>query len=186
MIKQNMTFNSDIKKMMKKMIGCELNKILHDEFTFTNSVYGKVTLFINNETFNIINQTEVVEFYGEKEDIALLSLKKAEKNDIGSFLENKKQVYTPINKIITSIDIINYYVYLDADGDEYDNTWTEGVIFNLNDSQLAFERSGSFAEMIGIYKGYDLISKFIDVSEYGKEFKNPTCVKTDRNIIEIK
>lgn len=186
MIKQDKTFNDNIKKRMKKMIGCELNKILHDEFTFTNSVYGKITLFIGNKIFNITNQTEVVEFYGAKEDIALLGFKEVDKSDIGSLLKNKKQVYTPINKIITGIDIVNYHIYVDIDKMEYDNRWTEGIILNFNDSQLAFERSDSFTEIIGIYKGYDLISKFTDVTYFGKEFTNPTSVKTDKEIIEIK
>ena len=71
------------------------------------------------------------------------------------------------------------------DGKEYDNTWTEGVIFNFEDSQIAFERSDSFTEMIEIYKGYDLILKFTPVEEFGEPFYNPTILKTDSDVITI-
>ena len=186
MIRQNKTFNKETEIFFKRMIGCECKKIVHDEFTYTNSVYGKVSLFICDKIFNIINQTEVVEYYGAKEDIALLNIIEVGKDEVKSLLENKKQVETPINKVIKSIDIINYHIYVKVDGKEYDNTWTEGVIFNFADSQVAFERSDSFTEMIEIYKGYDLITKFTPVEEFGEPFTNPSVLKTDKKIITIK
>lgn len=185
MIKQNKSFSEEIKSALKKMIGYECKKIVHDEFTFTNSVYGQVSLFISNKIFNINNEIEIAEYYGAKEDIAFLNLKEVSIDNVKSLLENKRQVEIPIRKAIKSIDIVNYHIYVKVDGKEYDNTWTEGVIFNFEDSQIAFERSDSFTEMIEIYKGYDLISKFTPVEEFGEPFTNPTILKTDSDVITI-
>ena len=185
MIKQNKSFSEEIKSTFKKMIGCECKRIVHDEFTFTNSVYGQVSLFISNKIFNINNEIEIAEYYGAKEDIAFLNLKEVSIDNVKSLLENKRQVKIPIRKAIKSIDIVNYHIYVKVDGKEYDNTWTEGIIFNFEDSQIAFERSDSFIEMIEIYKGYDLISKFTPVEEFGEPFTNPTILKTDSDVITI-
>ena len=185
MIKQNKSFSEEIKSTFKKMIGCECKKIVHDEFTFTNSVYGQVSLFISNKIFNINNEIEIAEYYGAKEDIAFLNLKEVSIDNVKSLLENKRQVEISIRKAIKSIDIVNYHIYVKVDGKEYDNTWTEGIIFNFEDSQIAFERSDSFTEMIEIYKGYDLISKFTPVEEFGEPFTNPTILKTDSDVITI-
>lgn len=185
MINQNKRFDIHTEELFKKMIGCEFKKMVHDEFDFTNSVYGKVSLFISNKIFNIINQTEVLDFYGAKEDIALLSIHEASKNDVCSMLKDKKQIEMPVHKIIKSIDIVNYHIYVKVDGKEYDNTWTEGIIFNFDDNQVAFERSDSFTELIEIYKGYDLISKFTPIEEFVEPLTNPTVLKTDKNIIKI-
>lgn len=185
MIRQNKIFSDEIKSLLKKMIGCECKKIVHDEFTYTNSVYGQASLFINNKVFNINNEIEIVEYYGAKEDIAFLGFKEVSKDKVKSLLQNKKQIEIPIRKAIKSIDIVNYHIYVKVDGKEYDNTWTEGVIFKFEDNQIAFERSDSFTEMIEIYKGYDLISKFTPVEEFGEPFNNPTILKTDSDIITI-
>lgn len=186
MIKQNKTFDKQTEELLKRMVGCELKKIVHDEFTYTNSVYGRVSLFISDRILNINNETEVVEFYGAKEDIALLSIKEVDINKVKSLLENKKQVEIPIRKAIKSIDIVNYHIYVKVDEKEYDNTWTQGIILHLDDFQVSFERSDSFTEMIVINRGYDIITKFTDVAEYGKEFINPISVKTKKEIIVIK
>ena len=185
MIRQNKTFNKEVESLFKRIIGCECKKIVHDEFTFTNSVYGQVSLFISNKIFNINNEIEIVEYYGAKEDIAFLSLKEVGIDNVKSLLENKRQVEIPIRKAIKNIDIVNYHIYVKVDGKEYDNTWTEGIIINFEDSQIAFERSDSFTEMIEIYKGYDLISKFTPVEEFGEPFASPTILKTNRSIITI-
>ena len=173
-------------KQLKKMVNCEFIKMVHDEFTFTNSVYGRVSIFIPNKILNINNQLEELEFYGAKEDIALLSLTEANISEVGSLLDNKKQIEMPAKNIITSIDILNYQIYIKIDGKEYDNSWTEGIIFNFKNSQIAFCRSDRFTELIEIYKGYDLISKITPLEEYGKSFINPQMVKTKKNIISIK
>ena len=185
MIIQDKKLNKNMEFILSQMVGCELNKIIHDEFTFTNSVYGKVSLFIGDKIFNILNQLEVVEYYGAKEDIAVLSIKQVEKDEVCSLLKDQKQIAMDVKEIIKSIDIVNYHIYVKVSTKEYDNCFTEGLIFNLGNIQVAFERSSSFIEMIDIYKGYDLISKFTDVSEYGDDFDNPAIVKTERNIVRI-
>ncbi len=186
MIKQDKTLDTKAIELLKNMVNCEFIKMVHDEFAFTNSVYGRVSIFIPKKILNINNQLEELEFYGAKEDIALLSLAEANISEVGSLLDNKKQIEMPVKNIITSIDILNYQIYIKIDGKEYDNSWTEGIIFNLKNSQIALCRSDRFTELIEIYKGYDLISKITPVEEYGKNFINPQMIKTKKNIISIK
>ena len=185
MIMQNMALNNKAQQLLKQMIGCEFDKIVHDEFTYTNSVYGRVSLFINDRIYSIDNETKVVEFYGDKEDIAIIDLKEINIDQVKSLISTKKQIDMPIRRIIKSIDIINYHINVKYDKKEYDNTWTEGIIFDFGDKQLSFERTDSFTEMIEINKGYDLITKFSKVEDYANSFNKSAIIKTNRDIVKI-
>ena len=66
-----MRFNNT---MIQELIGKQFNKFCHDPFEFTNSVTQIVGLYIGDEIYSLTNKQEVVDYFGNTDDIAVLKL----------------------------------------------------------------------------------------------------------------
>lgn len=186
MIKQNKVFDKSTISILNKMIGCTMTKIVHDEFTFTNSVYGVVSFYIGDNIFNLTNELEKLNCYGENEEVSILHLSQVDKNQVKSLLNDTKQVETKIAKVITGIDILIDTIHVEVEKEIYDNTYVKGIIFHFENDEIAFEKTDSFTEMIGVYKGYNLVEKFTDINEIKNQFSKAKNVETKREIMKIK
>ena len=82
--------------MVKGWIRKEFDQFRCDPFDFTNSVTQIVGLYINGSVFSITNIQETVDYFGNKEDIAVCRLKETENSAIQSAFKNSEMISTPI------------------------------------------------------------------------------------------
>ena len=172
--KINKLFNEKEIQLFKLLIGQQLEKVRHDRFDFSNTSYRRVTLFVNDKAYELINDIEETDFmwddYGD-EAVAVFKFKKT--NDMGIDynygIENyPKQIENPVNEIIKDIIIIedNVKAFDKATNNfvsEYD--YVKGIIVVLDGFSYCFTRDVWFSEEIRINKGENPQSKVGNIND---------------------
>ncbi len=180
----DMRFNSNI---LKQMIGKTFNKYRSDEFIFNNSVTGIVGIFVDAKIYEFRNEQKSVDYFGSQDDYAVFDISESSESEIKSFFDDTKQIDTPINQIIKKITIINENQQLFENGVQTYDVWlTRGIIFDLDDREVAFKKDTCpFSEEIEIYRGYNLISKFPQNTDFLEGWENGKTPKTENQTITI-
>ena len=172
--KINKLFNEKEIQLFKLLIGQKLEKVRHDRFDFSNTSYRRVTLFVDDKAYELINDIEETDFmwddYGD-EAIAVFKFEKT--NDMGIDynygIENyPKQIENPVNEIIKDIIIIedNVKAFDKATNNfvsEYD--YVKGIIVVLDGFSYCFTRDVWFSEEIRINKGENPQSKVGNIND---------------------
>ena len=172
--KINKLFNEKEIQLFKLLIGQKLEKVRHDRFDFSNTSYRRVTLFVDDKAYELINDIEETDFmwddYGD-EAVAVFKFKKT--NDMGIDynygIENyPKQIENPVNEIIKDIIIIedNVKAFDKATNNfvsEYD--YVKGIIVVLDGFSYCFTRDVWFSEEIRINKGENPQSKVGNIND---------------------
>lgn len=172
--KINKLFNEKEIQLFKLLIGQKLEKVRHDRFDFSNTSYRRVTLFVDDKAYELINDIEETDFmwddYGD-EAIAVFKFEKT--NDMGIDynygIENyPKQIENPVNEIIKDIIIIedNVKAFDKATNSfvsEYD--YVKGIIVVLDGFSYCFTRDVWFSEEIRINKGENPQSKIGNIDD---------------------
>lgn len=143
-------------------IGQTLVKYRHDPFinTPTFSIQGEV--FFSNEIIQIKCDEYPYDFFeAGKEDISALSVSIIKKDEAVSAGIGIKQIDFPVNEVVRDVwivdDSIQEYVKRKP-GQTYQ--LTRGIVFVLEDCQLAFEKGVWLSLEIIPHKGKEVISKF--------------------------
>lgn len=169
--------------MVEKTLLC----IMHDPFVYSNSVYGIVGMNFDNTFYKISNKSNVQDYFGAKEDVAIFNITKDEKKNIHSNIEGEKMIEIPINQRIRHINVVNEHQRLYENTQQTYDVWiTRGVIIELADGlEISFEKEIWFSEEINIERGYKLIDKFFPVSRIEEEWPFPKKMICKREIIKI-
>lgn len=172
--KINKLFNEKEIQLIKSLIGKKLEKVRHDRFDFSNTSYRSVTLFVNGEAYELINEIEEIDFmwddYGD-EAVAIFKFEKTDDKgiDYNYGIENyPKQIENPINEVIQDIIIIEDKVKAFDNVtnnlvSEYD--YVKGIIMVLDGFSYCFTRDVWFSEEIGINKGENPQSQIGNINE---------------------
>ena len=176
--------NGDI---FKEMIGKKLISIMHDPFVYTNSVYGIAGLNVADSFYKISNKTEVRDYFGVEEDVAVFNIMKADKANIHSCIEDVKMIEMPVNQLIKHIKIVNEHQQLfEQEQQTYDVWITRGFIIELADGlEISFEKEIWFSEDINIERGYKLFDKLFPISRVTEGWELPQKMICKRETIEI-
>jgi hypothetical protein len=158
---------SDIAEI-QSMAWKKLIKYKCDPCEFSTSVFGTVGIAFDNAAYAFTNLTEVMDYYGEKEDVALFKIECKPFSDIQSFVQNQTMIETPVECVISKITVVNERQSLFENGVQiYEVLLTRGIIFRFEDGhELSFEKNIWFSEDITVEKGYDLIARFAPTSEF--------------------
>ena len=158
-----------------------------DAFDFTNSVTQIVGLYVGEEVFALTNKQELVDYFGTDEDIAISKLFKAEENQIKSAFKSVEMISTPIEEKITAIKIVNERQKLTKNGVVTHDVWlTRAVVIEAGGREISFEKDVvPFSEEITIRRGYDLVNKCADESEFLDGWDNNLVPECTREVIEI-
>lgn len=188
MIKIDYRFSSSAMSEIEKMVGKEMIKYKCDPFLYSTSVYGIVGILVDNSSYAFTNLTEVQDYFGEKEDVAVFKMKHQPYNEIKSLIQNQEMVETPINSNISEIDVINEHQRLFNQGKQTYDVWlTRGIIFKFADSlELSFEKEIWFSEDIAIEKGYNLFQKFSPTEEFASGWSDNIRGECTREIVTYK
>ncbi len=124
-------------------------------------------LIIAGESYYIYSFTEEKDYFGSPEDVAAWTVSD-EKLPV---IEKKSFIKTPINETIIGISLIqeNQKVF-ENDEQTYDVLLTRGIVFDLGDRQIAFEKDIWFSEEIIVHRGYNLMGCFSSVGNFGDDW----------------
>ena len=188
MVKIDITFDEKTMNIFQNFIGKKFEKYKSDPFVYSPSVYGIVGLYIDKSVYKLTNFTEVMDYYGAKEDVAIFKFENSIDEEIKTFIINGKMIETSLDNTISKIQIVNENQKTFYKGEQDYDVWvTRGIIFFFADGlELSFEKPVWFSEEIYIDKGYNLISRFTPEDEFPKHWENGYIAECTRKIIEIK
>lgn len=163
--------------LLRFMIGKEFSVYMHDEFRYTQSSSQVVAVVIDGLSFYLYSFTEALDYFGTTEDVAVWTVSD-EKYPI---VDKKSFVHTPVNEIIRGITLIqeNQRVF-DKDEQLYDVWLTRGIVFDLGNRQIAFEKAVWFSEEIIVHRGLDLTERFSPVDSFGKDWDKSVSTECSR------
>ncbi len=154
--------NTDARQILGSCIGKSLSSMEHDEFFFTNSSSQAVRLNIDSKKIYIYSFTEQLDYFGSLEDVAVWSVERVEL----PIIQKKSFIEIPILHAVTDVILVQENQSLFEQETQLYDVWiTRGIILELDDLQIAFEKPIWFSEDIIIRRGYDLIETFRPVDE---------------------
>ena len=173
---------------LQAVVGKKMLKYKCDPFEFSTSVYGIVGIAFEDDSFAFTNTVKPMDYYGEKEDVALFSMQRAPFDDIHSRIQNQVMIETPIECIVSGISVVNERQKLFERGIQtYEVLVTRGIIFHFNDDhELSLEKNIWFSEDITVEKGYDLLDKFTPITEFKEGWSGDYRGECSREIITLK
>ena len=160
--------------MLRSMIGKEILACLHDEFQYTQTSTQAVGMMVGDTTYYIYSFVEGLDYFGTDEDVAVLSISD-EKLPI---IDSKTFVKTPVNEVVKGITLLQENQRVYQDGKQTYDVWlTRGIIIDVGERQIAFEKDVWFSEEIVVHRGYDLEKKFSPVESFGEDWD--ASIKTE-------
>lgn len=173
--------------ILKNMIGKIFKMYKSDAFLFTNSVTGIVGLYIEDSIYLLRNEQKYIDYYGERDDMALWNIYKGDEADVHSVFVDTEQIKTPINESIVSITLINENQKVSYDNLTYETDLTRAIIFHCSSKDICFEKDMvAFSEEIVITRGHDLVKQYPKRNEFfEKDWDKSVSYSCSETIITI-
>ena len=142
------------KSLLAGMVGKTLEELVHDEYTVNHTTYMSAWLAIDGNVYDVHCEVEPLDYFGDVDDVAVVSIRTAERDDVRSHLMGRRLVTDRIARKITDVKLIEDTQEM-LEGDEVEHTFsfTSAIIFELDGTKLMFEFGPWFSEDIGIERG---------------------------------
>ena len=127
------------KSLLAGMVGKTLEELVHDEYTVNHTTYMSAWLAIDGNVYDVHCEVEPLDYFGDVDDVAVVSIRTAERDDVRSHLVGRRLVTDRIARKITEV--------------EHTFSFTSAIIFELDGTKLMFEFGPWFSEDIGIERG---------------------------------
>ena len=176
------------KEIFQDFVDKKFEKYKHDPFVFTSSVHGMVGIYINNKVYEINNEQESVDYYGNIDDYAVFKFFETTDDKIESLLKDVQQITTKIEKRIKKIVLVNENQQTFENHIQTYNVWlTRAIILEFEDNkEVMFQKDITpFSEEIDIKKGYELIKEIPSEDAFLENWKENIEPKSSREIIII-
>ena len=179
----NIRFKEQEKDLLRSLIGKRLNSYRHDEFRFTPTSTQAVQIEMEGDAlYYLYSFVEEQDYYGVSEDVAVWSFGD-EKLPI---IDRKRFIITPVGEEIKSIYLVQENQRTYEKNEQTYNVWlTRGIIIDLGENQVSFEKDRWFSEEIIVHRGYDLIDQFAPTDEFGKDWDSDVITECSREIISL-
>ncbi len=101
-------------------------------------------------------------------------------------IDKNQFIKTPVGEKIKNIYLVQENQRTYENGKQAYNVWlTRGIIFDMGENQIAFEKDQWFSEEILVHKGYDLINRFASTDVFGKDWDSDIIAECSREIIML-
>ena len=177
----NKLFTEEELNILKSLINQKIDKIRHDRFDYTNTSFRRITFFIGDKVYELLNEAEETDFmwddYGE-EAVAVFKFSEIEDKGIDykyGFDNYPTQIETPINDVVKDIIVIEDNVKsFDSSTKSFvsEYNYVKGIIIEFGQIKYCFNRGVWFSEEIVINKGQEPESKIGNIDndwEWGED-----------------
>lgn len=107
--------------------------------------------------------TEPLDCYDATEDVAVWTFE----TERCRAVDHKSFITTPVQATIKNITLVRENQWLYKGSDQFYDVWlTRGIVMDVGDHQISFEKAVWFSEVIYIQKGYDLANGFASVENF--------------------
>ena len=131
---------------------------------------------------------EVMDYYGEQEDVALFKIERRPLSSIQSLVQDQAMIEIPVEAIVSEILIVNERQKLfENDEQIYEVLLTRGIIFKFEDGhELSMEKNIWFSEDITVEKGYNLLNRFSPETEFDEGWSGNYRGECSREILLLR
>lgn len=142
------------KSILASMIGKTLEAFAHDEYVVNPSTYMSAWLVVDGSVFEIHRETEVLDHFGAKEDVAVTNVRPASHDDMAARIPGRKLVREDVGRVIEDVKVIEDCQRL-AKSDSVSGTYifTAAIVFELAGTELVLESDTWFSEDIYVSRG---------------------------------
>lgn len=182
MTNTDVRLNESSIQLLKSCIGKTFDSMTHEVFHFRNSVSQQVIVQVEGTEIYISCFDEELPYYGTTEDVSVLSLETT-----NTLPTSPSPTTTPIHETIKGISIVQEHQQLDINGaTEYDVWLTRGIIIDLGDREIGFEKDTWLSLEIFIHKGTDVLTKFVPTDNFINGDWELGCVaRCERSVISL-
>lgn len=172
---------------IQSMVGKKMLRYKCDPFEFSTSVYGIVGVAFEHTAYAFTNLTEVRDYYGVDEDVAIFRMKQKDFTGIKSLIPDQTMIEMPVESVVSEVVVVNECQKLFENGEQiYEVLLTRGIIFRFAEGhELSFEKNIWFSEDIAVEKGYDLINRFSPTSEFVDGWSDNYEGQCSREVISL-
>lgn len=169
--------------ILKSFIGNKMQSYQHDDFYFTPTSSQAVSITTNDDkTYYLYSFTESQDYFGTPEDVALWSFT----DERLPIIDHKSFISTPVDEVIKGIKVVQENQRVFCGNEQTYDVWvTRGIIFDLGDREIAFEKDIWFSEQIVVHKGYELLSQFAPAERFGENWDNNVRTECIRSILDL-
>ena len=142
------------KSLLAGMIGKTLDELIRDEYIVNPTTYMSAWLVIQGDVFDVHCEVEPRDYFGEVDDVAVVSVREDGRGGVHSHLVGHGQTTERIARTILDVKVVeDTQEMLEGDDTEHVFSFTAAIIFELEGTKLMFEFGPWFSEDIGIVRG---------------------------------
>ena len=174
------------KSFLAGMIDKSLDELVHDEHIVNPTTYMSAWLVIQGDVLDVHCEVEPREYFSEVDDVAVSSIREADRYGIRSHLVGHAQTTDRIARPIRDIKVVeDTQEMLEDDKVEHTFSFTAAIIFELEGTKLMFEFGPWFSEDIGIVRGPQAEKKLPAAIEDIPE-ENRQWYRVSRDIVSLR
>lgn len=168
-------------ELIKSLIGKTFLTYKHADFIVTDSVTGIIGFEINHQVFELVNDYEVLDYFGVDGEATILSIYKSNWTEVESRFNNDiKETY--IDEAVQKVILINDHTF----SKNYDMWETKAIVFCFKNFEICFEKQDCWFSMeIEIHKERDTLNVIDDGKDILNDFDENSSVTIERTIVEI-
>ena len=156
MVVTDTRFTIEEKSLLASLVGQQFEKYRIDEHVAgtCESSFGVVGLFIGGKIFAFTAKQESRDFFGSKEDIAVVSFSETDEKGIAPHLVDQRQVDWNVGDVIEDVVLFEDSQTLNEDGaDVFEYRWTGAIVFKMPHTEIVIEPDGWIMESFAIHRG---------------------------------
>ena len=168
-------------ELIKSLIGKTFLTYKHADFIVTDSVTGIIGFEINHQVFGLVNDYEVLDYFGLDGEATILSIYKSNWTEVESRFNNDiKETY--IDEAVQKVILINDHTF----SKNYDMWETKAFVVCFKNFEICFEKQDCWFSMeIEIHKERDTLNVIDDGKDILNDFDENSSVAIERTIVEI-
>ena len=168
-------------ELIKSLIDKTFLTYKHADFIVTDSVTGIIGFEINHQVFELVNDYEVLDYFGLDGEATILSIYKSNWTEVESRFNNDiKETY--IDEAVQKVILINDHTF----SKNYDMWETKAIVFCFKNFEICFEKQDCWFSMeIEIHKERDTLNVIDDGKDILNDFDENSSVTIERTIVEI-
>ena len=186
-----MTHTTDVRlgsediHVLASLMGKTLRSLYCDEFRYNPSTFQVAWLQTTDELIAIENLLRPLDRFGSTEEVAVLSVGRAETGERASRLCDTKLMEVAIDKVVDEVLLVNDHEWVvGPDGTRYEHLLTKAIIFDLGDSQLGLQKSIWFSEDMYVVRAQDALSALRPAGD-GARFAEGCLSGASREVLSV-
>lgn len=176
------------RRLLAGMIGKSLDSFACDDSVFAPTTFKSAWIKVDGKPYEIRNELQSLPYFGVAEDIGVMSVRVCEPGDAKSHLVGQKLAVRKLGRLIDDVLLYEDTHTLARGGvDVSSYSFTAAIVFQLEGTEIVFEKGIPFEEDIDVYRGPGAHAKIYTPQEMLEEPETGEYVyRAEREVVSLK